>query len=183
MTRTIAPELSPDLAAAAAAPTIRSPKTAAVDAILTELGSAIRELRCASVQGTARTGVSVAQMHVLWLLQHHGSMAMSRLADLLDISLSNATGLVDRMEERGLIERSRVPDDRRLVLVQPAPAGREALEASEGLRQERLRAVLGRLNDRQLERARSTFRDFRLAVQAELGTTTPHRHHFIDSAD
>ena len=157
--------------------------TAAVDAILTELGGAIRELRCASVQGTVRAGVSMAQMHILWLLQHHGSMPMNRLADLLDVSMSNATGLVDRMEERGLVERVRVPDDRRLVLVRPAAAGRNALEENEGLRRERLRAVLGRMTQRQLERALATFRDFRIAVQAELGTSGPHRHHFDDSAD
>ncbi|MCI0347333.1 MAG: MarR family transcriptional regulator [Chloroflexi bacterium] len=164
-------------------PTSAANDAAAIDAILTELGGAIRELRCASVQGPGRTGVSMAQMHILWLLQHHGAMPMSRLADLLDVSLSNATGLVDRMAERGLVERVGVPNDRRLVLVRPATAGREALEANEGLRRERLRAVLSRMNDRQLERALSTFRDFRIAVQAELGTSGPHRHHFDDSAD
>ena len=40
---------------------------------------------------------------------------MSRLADVAGVSLSNATGLVDRMEERGYIERTRVPEDRRIV--------------------------------------------------------------------
>lgn len=155
----------------------------AVDAILTELGGAIRELRCASAQTVVKTGASMAQMHVLWLLQHHGAMPMSRLADLLDVSFSNATGLVDRMEERGFVERVRTPDDRRLVLVRPGEAGLRALEENEGLRRERLRNVLGRLNERQLARALETFRDFRLAVQAELGTSSaPHRHHF-DSAD
>jgi len=43
--------------------------------------------------------------------------------------------------------------------------------------------VLGRMSERQLEQALSTFRDFRTAVQAELGTSGPHRHHFDDSAD
>ena len=42
---------------------------------------------------------------------------MSRLAEMLDVSLSNATGLIDRMEERGFVERIRVPEDRRVVLV------------------------------------------------------------------
>jgi MarR family transcriptional regulator, organic hydroperoxide resistance regulator len=158
-------------------------ETAAVDAILTELGGAIRELRCAAMQGTVRTGVSMAQMHILWLLQHHGELPMNRLADLLGVSMSNATGLVDRMEEHGLVERIRVPDDRRLVLVRPTAIGRNALEENEGLRRERLRAVLGRMSQRQLERALSTFRDFRIAVQAELGINGPHRHHFDDSTD
>ena len=157
--------------------------TDAIDAILTELGGTIRELRCASTQGLVRTGASMAQMHVLWLLEHQGTMPMSRLADLLDISLSNATGLVDRMEERGLVERARVPDDRRVVLVRPAAGGRRALEENEGLKQERIRAALTRLDHAQIERALVAFRDVRAAVQAELGTTGPHHHHFVDSAD
>ena len=64
-----------------------------------------------------KLGVSMTQVHVLSLLQHHGDVPMSRLADLLDVSVSNATGLIDRMEERGLVERVRVPDDRRVVIV------------------------------------------------------------------
>ena len=42
---------------------------------------------------------------------------MSRLADMLDVSDSNASGVVDRLEERGYVERIRVPNDRRVVLV------------------------------------------------------------------
>jgi DNA-binding MarR family transcriptional regulator len=154
-----------------------------VDAILTELGGTIRELRCASTERLVRTGVSMGHVHVLWLLEHHGAMPMSRLADLLDVSVSNATGLIDRMEERGFVERVRVPDDRRLVLVRPAAGGREALAENDDLKRDRMRAALRRLDRPQLERALSTFRDLRQAVQAELGTAGPHRHHFIDSAD
>ncbi len=47
----------------------------------------------------------MAQLHILCILHGHGQMPMSRLADVLDVSLSNATGLIDRMEERGFVER------------------------------------------------------------------------------
>lgn len=155
-----------------------------IDAILTELGGTIRELRCASTQRLFHTGASMTQIHVLWLLEHQGAMPMNRLADLLDVSMSNATGLIDRMEEHSLVERTRVPDDRRLVLVRPAPAGRRALEENEGLRRERMRAALERMDADQLARALATFRDLRQAIQADLGTTEPHHHHhFADSAD
>jgi len=165
------------------APATVSAASPVIDAILTELGGTIRELRCASTQRLVHTGASMTQIHVLWLLEHQGAMPMSHVADLLDVSLSNATGLIDRMEERGLVERTRVPDDRRLVLVRPAAAGRKALEENEGLRRERMRAALERLDSGQLERALATFRDLRQAIQADLGTSGPHRHHFVDSAD
>jgi len=77
---------------------------------------------------------------------------MGRLADLLGISMSNATGLIDRMEERGLIERIRPADDRRSVHVRPTPAARRAAEAMELMKTETNEAVLDRLDERQLER-------------------------------
>ena len=57
----------------------------------------------------------MTQLHILYMLDRHGEMPMSRLAEVLDVSLSNATGLIDRIEERGFIERIRVaggPPDR-----------------------------------------------------------------------
>src|SRR6185503_7488145 len=122
---------------------------ATVEAILTEVGGWVGELRCASMARLVQGQVSMGQLHVLWLLQHQGAMPMSRLADLLGVSLSNATGIIDRMDEKGLIERVRVPDDRRLVLVQPAEAGVQALSQTESTKREAMRAVVRRLSPRE----------------------------------
>ena len=64
-----------------------------------------------------RLGVSMAQFHIMVTLQRNGLMPMSRLADLLGVSQSNASGLIDRLEERGYVERTRVAEDRRVVLL------------------------------------------------------------------
>ena len=154
-----------------------------IDAIVTELQASIREMRCGSTERLVRRNLSMTQVHVLWLLEHHGAMPMSRLADLLDVSVSNATGLVDRMEEHGLVERARVADDRRVVLVRPAAGGRVALEENETVRRDQMRAVLGRLTPEQLSRALVAFRDIRAAIETGSGAAGQHHHHFVDSAD
>ena len=112
----------------------------------------IAGFRCAGTGRLVKAGVSMTHMHVMWLLQHHGDLPMSRLAELLDVSFSNATGIIDRMEERGLVERVRVPDDRRVVLVRIAPKRLEALEEIEAIKQDRLQAILGHLDAAQLDR-------------------------------
>jgi DNA-binding MarR family transcriptional regulator len=152
-----------------------------VDAILTEVSGWIGELRCASMGRLVQGHVSLTHMHVLWLLQHHGAMTMSRLADLLDVSLSNATGIIDRMEEKGLIERVRVPDDRRLVLVRPGAAGLQALVESESSKRERLRSVLGRLSAAERPAVFEAVRTLRRALSAEVGDEPVHHHHFADA--
>jgi DNA-binding MarR family transcriptional regulator len=154
--------------------------TGDIEAILTEVGGWIRELRCASMGRLVQGQVSMSQMHVLWLLQHHGAMAMSPLADLLGVSLSNASGLIDRMEEHGLIERERVPDDRRLVMVRPADAGMRALSETETTKRERMRAVLSHLPASERPIVLAALRSLRRALSAEIESSPVHQHHFAD---
>jgi DNA-binding MarR family transcriptional regulator len=167
-------------------PTDQGPETgpgepASVEAILTEVGGWVGELRCASMARLVQSHVSMSHTHVLWLLQHHGAMAMSRIAELLDVSLSNATGIIDRMEEKGLVERVRVPDDRRLVLVKPGAAGIRALAESETTKRERLRAVLGHLSGPERTIVLAAFRSLRRALSAEVDNAPAHQHHFADA--
>ena len=71
---------------------------------------------------------------------------MSRLAEVLNVSLSNATGLIDRIEERGFVERTRVPEDRRIVLIRVTDAGERMLGEIDALSDELLRSVLDHLD-------------------------------------
>ena len=160
-----------------------SPVVADVEAILTEVSGWAGELRCASMGRLVQGKVSMTQMHVLWLMQHHGEMPMSRLAELLDISLSNATGLIDRMEEHGLIERVRVPDDRRVVLVRPAEAGLQAMSETESSKRDRMRAVVGRLPAAERPIVLAALRSLRRALSAEVESGPIHHHHFTDTAN
>lgn len=50
---------------------------------------------------------------------------MSRLATVLHCEPSNVTGLVDRLERRGLVERRPDPQDRRVKQIAPTQEGRE----------------------------------------------------------
>ena len=84
-------------------------------------------MRCASSERVLRLGISVAQLHILYTLRRNGQMPMSRLAEVLNVSLSNATGLIDRIEERGFVDRTRVPEDRRIVLIRVTEAGERML--------------------------------------------------------
>jgi len=145
--------------------------------IVADFKASIGELRCLGSERLVRLGISMTQLHVMHLLEHHGELAMSRLAETLDVSLSAATGLVDRVEERGFVERIRVPEDRRIVLVRITDAGRQMLEDVELLRVGIIRQVLDELDQAQLAGLASAMADLRIAVAATL--TDPHSgaHH------
>ncbi len=139
-------------------------RSALASSIVAETLGAIRHFRCAGAERLTREGISIAHLHAMWLLQDNGELPMSRLADLLGVSLSNATGLVDRMEERGLVERVRVPDDRRLVLVRVTAHGVEVVETMDVFRRDILERLMSRLDHDQLLRLRQVVRDLTEAL-------------------
>ncbi|MFD4141188.1 MarR family winged helix-turn-helix transcriptional regulator [Streptomyces sp. NPDC058572] len=65
---------------------------------------------------------------VLALLDRYGEMRMSRLAELLAVDMSVTSRHVAHVVERGWIERSPDPDDRRSRILRLTPAGRAVLD-------------------------------------------------------
>jgi MarR family transcriptional regulator, organic hydroperoxide resistance regulator len=63
------------------------------------------------------------QAYVLRLLEVAKPMPMGDLAGLLHCDASNVTGIVDRLEARGLVQRGSAPHDRRVKALVLTPAG------------------------------------------------------------
>jgi DNA-binding MarR family transcriptional regulator len=174
--RTIDPDSTLPSAGSTPAANTADP-SAQIDEIVEDFQQMIGSLRCAGTGRMVKAGISMTHLHILWLLEHHGDVTMSRLADLLDVSLSNATGLIDRMEERGLVERVRVPEDRRVVLVRASAAGGRVREEIVAVKHDRIRSVLGRLDATKLTRMRGAVQDLRDALATELAADADHVHH------
>lgn len=148
---------------------------AAVEAVLADLGRALGSLRCAGSQRLVRLGISMTHFHVLTLLRHHDAMPMGRLAEILDASMSSATGIIDRMEERGLVERVRVPDDRRVVMVRPTQTGLDLVDEAELVKSDVMAAALVRLPADRLDRMAAAVADLQAAIATELASA-PERY-------
>jgi DNA-binding MarR family transcriptional regulator len=104
----------------------------------------------AMVKQLHNCGQSPAQLHVLGLLNETGPTTVSHLAGKLGTTPPSASAIVDRMVDTGLVVRERNEDDRRVVTVSLAPAGRQALQAAIGGRREMLERVLSQLDDAEL---------------------------------
>jgi DNA-binding MarR family transcriptional regulator len=73
----------------------------------------------------AEFGLSPMQCHVLRLLEPGEPAPMGRLAAGLACDASNITGIVDRLEARGLIERRPAARDRRVRVLALTESGAE----------------------------------------------------------
>ncbi len=81
--------------------------------------------------------LSPIQCHVLHLIEPGRPLPMSRLADTLSCDASNVTGLVNRLESRGLVRRQPSPQDRRVKVLHLTATGTR-------LRAQLLRQMTGR---------------------------------------
>ena len=95
--------------------------------------------------------LSLVHLQVLTVLETEGPVPMGALADSLDVSQASATGIVDRMEQRGLIERRRDDEDRRVIRVALTEAGSRLLAGVAADRRERLGYLLEELTNDELD--------------------------------
>jgi len=68
-------------------------------------------------------GLTPGHLKMLAVLQPGTALPMGALADACSCDASMATWLVDRLEDRGLVERRTVPEDRRVKAVALTPPG------------------------------------------------------------
>lgn len=139
-------------------------KDALVDEVVEALG-AVRARGMRGIQNLRRGSLSVGHLQVLVRLRMGGPLPVSRLAQFLGVSAAGATGMVGRMEERGLVERVRDERDRRVVLVRLAPHGRSVLDEISSRGRASLRRVLMRLDGDELTQLRNGLTAFHRAAR------------------
>ena len=89
------------------------PQITVLDRLL-EIGELFQKDMARAFDGTPLTS---ARTRVLWELQHTGPSTQHVLAERLDVSPRNITGLVDALEAGGYVARSPHPSDRRATIV------------------------------------------------------------------
>jgi DNA-binding MarR family transcriptional regulator len=88
-----------------------------------------------------------SQVHVLLWLGKDGTLAMGELARRLGVTEKTITGLVDRIERLGYLQRERVAPDRRVVRCRLTPEGLKMYEQLDQSLLEATELMLALLDD------------------------------------
>jgi MarR family transcriptional regulator, organic hydroperoxide resistance regulator len=122
-----------------------------LDAVLAELN----QISFRDFQGALKRfhegALSLVHLNLLMLLRFDGPLTMSRLAELLDVSVASATGIVDRMEKKGVVERRRSDEDRRVVEVNVTAKGEQVFSAMQAERQSNMLKMISKIGDDDLK--------------------------------
>ena len=94
--------------------------------------------------------VSGPRMHLLWQLGLTGPSTQRALAEALEVTPRNITGLVDGLVESGHVTREPHPTDRRATLVTPTAAGAEFVDRLRASHVELADQLFGHMGRRRL---------------------------------
>ncbi len=119
-------------------------ETSAAHAYLV-LWRANRAVEARALQSISALGLGATDFGVLEALLHKGPLPVNALGRKVLLTSGSITSAVDRLEQRGLVERHDDADDRRVRLVVLTPGGRSLIEeafASHAADLERVMSVL-----------------------------------------
>src|SRR6476661_1178725 len=114
--------------------------------LLKRLGFAAKERGMAAYE---ETGLHPYHFGVLLVLDEGSRETQGSIADALGYDRGQLVGLLDELEEQGLIERRRDPDDRRRHLVRLTSDGKRTLKRLRALSREIEDEFLAPLGDRE----------------------------------
>jgi MarR family transcriptional regulator, organic hydroperoxide resistance regulator len=83
--------------------------------------------------------VTIAQAGILFLLKQKTGQSMSEISQFLSVDNSTLTGLIDRLERSGFVQRNSNPGDRRSLNIDITESGLRELEKA--------KVVIRRIND------------------------------------
>lgn len=123
-----------------------------IDRILGQVEGAFRELLPRAHQELLDLDLTAPQLKVVLLLYLNGSARMSELAASLGVTLATASGIVDRLVDRDILERENSREDRRVVVCRLSEKGQQLTDRLYTSGRERARQLLMGLDREKLSR-------------------------------
>lgn len=112
-------------------------------------------------------GLSVPQCDVLTTLTEQEGLSQQDLAQRLYVTKGNISGLIDRLETAGLVERRSIRGDRRSHAIFLTEAGRKAALEGIALQRDFVQETIGRLPPEKLAQFEQLLLDMRDLVRAK----------------
>lgn len=139
-----------------------------LDRIVETIIYLVTESRRLSKDEAQRYGVTPTQLSVLKLLHEIGDLSLGSLSKEIRAHNSTVTGIVDRMEAAGLVERARSEEDRRVWIIRLTTAGRKVAERAQVSPWDTLRDAIEALSPSELEKLMVLLKKVAEQVQSKI---------------
>jgi len=150
-----------------------TPSLAVAEAVMQALRRISRAIELHSHSLASRYGLTVPQLAVLKELGAGGGRSVGELTRAVHLSQATVTGILDRLQRRGLIERRRGKADKRKVHVWLTRSGQATLQRSPPLLHENFLEAFGGLRDWEQTQILSTLQRVVAMMEAETIEAAP----------
>ncbi len=116
-------------------------------------------------------GVEPGEGHLLSYVTLYGPCPISRLSKVFGHKPSTLTSVLDRLEERGMLERTPNPDDRRSLLVATTPPGARVATELRAQLEEMEESIYERISARDFAGFQAVMRAIADLTQVDLTAT------------
>lgn len=99
-----------------------------IDQVLTSLRRVIRAIDLHSKQLVKTASVTGPQLRLLQMIRREGDATASELSEAMSLSQATVTSILDRLEDRGLLERIRSQTDKRKIHPRLTESGAHLLD-------------------------------------------------------
>lgn len=106
--------------------------------------------RASSTRSTEQHGIHHGQGHLLSILMQHDNLLQKQLADIVHIRAESVTDLLEKMENDGLVTRTKDSSDRRITRVSISDKGLQLMHENAKVRQQVDQIMFGTLTDEEL---------------------------------
>ena len=146
------------------------PSAAAVWLVLMK---AYRSLGALMERSIVSLGIGLSDFMILEALLHKGPMRISTIGEKVHLANASMTAAVDRLEQRGLVDRQSGEEDRRVRTVDLTGCGRKLIETLYSKHEKDIDALMDTLCPEERAALRASLKKIGLAAQTALHAGEP----------
>jgi DNA-binding MarR family transcriptional regulator len=109
--------------------------------------------------------LTLAQLKSLFFISAKEKTNFKKVAEALNVTPPNVTGIIDKLVEQGLVTRTENQEDRRIMLLQATEKGHELLNTLRESHVNQMTQILGNLSVEELTSLVGSFKDLKRAAE------------------
>ena len=126
---------------------MRSESEKVLNGLLVKLFNDILKIEEKSLREGEFSDLSVTEMHIIEAIGRNIEKTMSEVAGSLNITVGTLTTAINRLINKGYVERKRIEEDRRVVLIKLTEKGEAAYINHENFHNDMIQGILGDLEE------------------------------------
>ena len=120
--------------------------------ILSQLFSNVIKVEETVMKKSKAQNLSVTEIHTLEAIGRGEPKTMTHVAEALKINVSTLTAAINKLVTKGYVNRFRIPEDRRVVLIELTENGERAVREHEAFHFMLVKEALSQLSEKETER-------------------------------